>query len=554
MCRAFATLAAGARTLLAAALLGASAFVSAGTGGAASAQAAPLVRTEAGLLQGVQRNDVLEFRGIPYGTSPAGAGRWALAAPADPWSGVRSAIDFQPACAQAARYNLTEASDNEDCLHLNVSLPLGAFGQREAKRPVIVWIHGGAFVGGSSIMYRLDRLAKQADAVVVSINYRLGVLGFMPHPGFEPERNGGYALEDQRLAMRWVKRNIAAFGGDPDNITLAGESAGGASVCMHLTTPEQTAGLFNKAIILSAACAFQLREASEWSEFGNRVAEQVGCADPVNAVECMRAKPVQELIAASDKVAGGDLMALAPVHGTTTLPRQGMASLLAGKFARVPVMYGGTRDELRLYVGYAVQAGQAITAETYLQDLQDIYGEHAQAVLARYPVDAHSSAPAALGSTTTDFRPDIGINHCLYVETARLLSRHVPVYMLEFADRDAPALGVSIPATPDPGFELGAVHSAELNYYFPNFSNTSRIDAADLNPESQALADQMVQTWARFVREGAPGAEGMPAWQRYTEGGTAMRFEPGNIAPFNPGLEYQCSFWKTLYPEAFAAD
>jgi len=513
---------------------------------------APTVETDKGKVQGFIRNGVLEFRGIPFGAPVGGERRWTLPEPAQPWPGVLQAMHFQPACAQAARYGLTERSDSEDCLHLNVSMPYHDGRLSGRRRPVIVWIHGGGFVGGASSLYRLDRLARATDSVVVSINYRLGVFGFLPHPSFEPEHNGGYALEDQRLALRWVKRNIAAFGGDPDNITLAGESAGAASVCMHMMTPEETTGLFHKAIIQSGACAFQLRSAAERNAFGEEVARKVGCNDPNAALACLRGKPVQDLIAAADAAAGGDLMALAPIYGTKTLPRQGLDSLESGKFVQAPVMNGGTRDELRLYVGYEVQAGKSYTASSFTEALRALYGDKAEAVAKQYPLSGYSSAAAALGSITSDFRPDIGINHCLSVETATLMARRVPVYQMDFADRDAPALGVSIPLEPNPGFELGAVHSSELNYYFPNFSNTSQISAPDLKPASQALADTMVATWASFVRTGVPKAAGMPKWESFRTRGAAMRFAPGKIGLFDPAAEYRCAFWKSLYPEKFS--
>ncbi|MBI5261547.1 MAG: carboxylesterase family protein [Bradyrhizobium sp.] len=512
----------------------------------------PIVETTKGKVQGFIRNGVLEFRGIPYGASTAGERRWTLPQEPQAWADVLPTMHFKPACAQAARYNLTERSDSEDCLHLNVSRPYSGAPIAADKRPVIFWIHGGAFIGGSSSLYRLDRLARQTGAVIVSANYRLGVFGFMPHPSFEADHNGGYALEDQRLALRWVKRNIAAFGGDPENVTLAGESAGGASVCMHLITPEATTGLFHKAIVQSAACVFQLRNAKDRNSFGEAVAKKAGCDNPAMALTCMRGKDAQELIAAADAVSAGDLMAMAPVYGTKTLPRPGREALETGNFVKVPILNGGTRNELRLYVAYDVQAGKSYTAENLPEVLKALYGQNGEAVAKEYPVSGFSSAPAALGSIMSDFRPDIGINHCMSLDSTKLLSRHVPVYHMDFADPKVPVLGAAMPLQPDPKFELGPVHSSELIYYFPHFSNTTQMSAPDLPPASQALADRMVASWSNFIRTGVPQARAIPKWELYVKKGLAMRFEPGKTALFNPAREYRCAFWKKLYPDGFS--
>jgi para-nitrobenzyl esterase len=196
-----------------------------------------LVVTSTGSVRGTLHDGVREFKGIPYAAPPTGKLRWKLPQPAKPWKGVLDATRYGNECPRLSRYGLTEAAYNEDCLFLNVTIP-EMRSPATVKLSVIVWIHGGAFVGGSSSLYPLAHLALSGHLVVVSFNYRLGVFGLMGHPAFDRDYDGSYGLEDQRAAMRWVQRNIAAFGGAPGNVTIAGESAGAGSVCMHLLAPQ----------------------------------------------------------------------------------------------------------------------------------------------------------------------------------------------------------------------------------------------------------------------------------------------------------------------------
>jgi para-nitrobenzyl esterase len=512
-----------------------------------SAGAAPpdplVVRTEAGLVRGAAGDGVIAWKGIPYADSPAGAHRWTLPRPAPPWKGVLDATKFGSACPQLARYGLTEASADENCLYVNVTAPLGPRTGGSMRRPVLVWIHGGAFVGGSSNLYPLDHLARSGDLVVVSLNYRLGVLGFMPHPAFDPAHNGGFGLEDQRAALRWVKRNIAAFGGDPGNVTIAGESAGASSVCMHLVAPRETKGLFHRAIVQSGGCAHRLRTVAVASAIGSKVAAQVGCATAGTELACLRGKPVKELLEAGSKAAGSDLLAFAPAVGNRTVPLQGAEAMDTGRFVRVPLLNGGNRDELRLYVAYDVQAGGSVTQENYLAHLRKVYGANAEAVLAEYPLSGFSSPAAALGSVESDFHPAVGLNGCISLRGAALASRFAPVFAYEFADRAAP------PVTKDPGFEMGAVHSAELPYQFPGFSNTSALDGPALAAPSQALANTMTAWWTSFARSGKPTATGAPTWKPFVSDRAVMRLEPGHMGDFDAGAAHHCAFWRRLYPE-----
>lgn len=510
---------------------------------AAEAAADPaVVMTDKGAVRGVVKDGVREFKGIPYARPPVGELRWALPQPAETWDGVLDASQYRSICPQVERYGIPESSENEDCLHINVTVPYKDAADLSRKRPVIVWLHGGAFVGGSSALYPLDYMAKNGDVVMVSMNYRIGVFGFTAHPAFEADHNGGYGLEDQRAALRWVKANIAAFGGDPDNVTIAGESAGGAGACMHILAPDETSGLFHKAIIESAGCVTPLPSVEDANKIGLQVAEQVGCTDQATALSCLRNKPVKDLLDGAAKVAGSNILTFMPVIGAKTNPLPGSEAFPAGKFVKVPVIYGGTRDELRLYVAYAMQAGQKITADNYAELLKQTYGDKTDAIVKEYPASAYSSAPSALGTVWSDFRPDVGINHCVYLESAKLMRKSVPVYQFVFGDRNAP------PVTTNPGFEMGAVHSSELPYQFPHYDNTRQLGGPDLAPPSQKLSEQMVAYFTSFAHSGKPSAPDAPTWGVFDRDDKVMNLEPGKLGHFDAGAAHHCGFWKTQYP------
>jgi len=224
------------------------------------------------------------------------------------------------------------------------------------------------------------------------------------------------------------------------------------------------------------------------------------------------------------------------------VPRQGAAAFSSGRFLHVPIINGGTRDEMRLYVAYAIAAGQTVTNETYPALLKATYGEAAADVLREYPLDQYSSAPSALGTVQSDFMPGGALENCLYLEMAAQAARYVPLYEYEFADRHAP------PEMDDPGFELGAVHASELPYLFPHISHNSKVNGPDLEAASQPVSTAMVAYWSSFAHGGQPAAAGLPTWPRYRNAADVMRFEPGAIRTFDASASHHCTFWQRHYP------
>lgn len=530
------------------------------------------IDVDTGRLQGQIRKassgqNVIEYRGIPYAQNPTGSLRWSLPKPAVAWNGTLDASQFGPACPQVSRFNLTDSSIEEDCLSLNISTPADL--KPGEKLPVLFWIHGGAFVGGSSNLYRLDKLASEGRMVVVSANYRLGFLGFVPLPGLAKEAvNGNFGIEDQREALRWIQRNISSFGGDKNNVTVSGESAGGASVCMHLSSPDQVKGLFHKAMIVSAGCLAPIKTVPEAIHaIGKVITKDLGCPEDSD-LTCLRSKSVAEILKAQTKFADEnptDLAIYAPTPGTASHPNATIPTSISdalnrtngGKFTTVPLIMGGMQKELLLYVGYWWQdalggkGGPLVDNQTINNLwLKNLYGQNAKAVADKYGFDNPKVGAQKLGEVLSDFNPLIGINNCLYYRTADKIIAYpdaVPSYLFEFADPNALVKGVGI-MPPYPDFPLGPVHSSIINYWFPNYSNNKKINAPNLEPKSQELADLMVQHLSAFVATGQPKIDAKTPWLAYKNSQNVFKFAPGSVGQFDGGQAHQCDWWKSIYP------
>ncbi|HUR09360.1 MAG TPA: carboxylesterase family protein [Nonomuraea sp.] len=437
--------------------------------------AAPVVvKTADGEVRGAVGARVRSFQGIPYAAPPVGERRWKSPAPVVPWSGVREATSPGASCAQPGGYPIGVPSDNEDCLYLNVTTPARA----RAKLPVIVWIHGGSMMYGTGDMYGPQRLVG-GGAVVVSMNYRLGVMGFLANDAVGGEASFG--LEDQQAALRWVRKNVAAFGGDPRNVTIAGQSGGGYAVCGHLASPK-SAGLFDRASVQSAPCATDgSRTMAEAKADSDRVVTAVGCDGATDVAACLRRVPAATLLKAY-----GDFHEPRPVSGTAILPRTPAEALRTGRFNRVPVLVGVNHDEENgMVLGQELAPGGApMKDEEYAPAVRKQFGDHAGAVLKRYPLSKYGSAGEALAALRTD-----SAWSAPSLNTARLLSRWTPTRMYEFAERDTPWFA----GYPTPSFPARAQHMAELPYIF----DLKLFD--ELTPAQTRLGDRLIGLWVRFA-------------------------------------------------------
>lgn len=505
--------------------------------GACSKQAVH-VEIANGALEGYVDGGVEHYLGIPYAQPPVAELRWRSPQKVEHWEGTRQVKDNPDSCPQFMP-GLESMNGDEDCLYLNLWTPAE---KPAAAMPVMVWIHGGGFTAGQGSFTANDglRLAAEHGVVVVAMNYRLGVFGFLAHEKLSAEDpahpgSGNYGIEDQTAALRWVRDNIGAFGGDPDRVMIFGQSAGGISICSQLVSP-QAAGLFHSAVIQSGPCETPMSSLQAVSQLGDKVAGGVGCDQDTDVLACMRTKPTEEIAAVlppDPSFAFGEGYTFWwPNLDGHVLPRQFMDAFESGRFNQVPVINGATRDESTLLVWLSHNLlFKPLEPEQYLDRLAYLVGtpELAEQVAQQYPLENYDTAFEALTEAFSD-----GFFNCFARNQSHALSRHVPTWSYQFDFDEAPFF--------IPWANLGAYHSAEIQYIF---GNPMTFAGGDFEGEEKNLARNMMAYWVQFARSGNPNQPDLAEWPQYNEMDQTLLFDRVNRVATGVH-EAACTFWNQL--------
>lgn len=483
-------------------------------GAVASPRPGPVARVDTGLVQGSVNHDIRAFVGIPYARPPIGDLRWRPPQPPVPWDKLRPATVFAPACPQRGVSMPGEPTPrtSENCLYLNVWTPARATGK---PLPVIVWIHGGGWTNGATSLplYAGDALAARG-VVMVSVAYRLGALGFLAHPelsGEDSGSSGDYGLMDQIAALRWVRRNIASFGGDPSRVTIAGQSAGAMSVSLLIASPEAK-HLFHRAIAQSGGIFEPLELAPSYSlpqaeKDGQAYAEILGAP----SLAQLRALPADALLGPPAARVGH------PVVGTRVLPRAPYDAYTTRRLNSVPLLLGYNAEEARSLVDLS-----AVRGASFASDIAQAWGPLPPSLLKAYAFDDDAGARKA----RAEFERDLRFGWDMWA-WARLQARTgAPTYLYRFSGQ---------PPFPDSSAQAGwgASHFAELWYMFGHLDQ----EAWGWTNGDRRLSNTMMDQWVAFARTGDPNGPDRPAWPRFDE--TRPQFldlaTTSSAKPFVPG-------------------
>ena len=503
------------------------------------AEAQTFIQLADGDVQGTTDGAVRTFLGIPYAAPPVGALRWRPPQPVTPWVGTLDANSYSDACAQVPALTGTP-SESEDCLYLNVWTPDPA---PVEPLPVMIWIHGGSNVSGSTgdgvpfpgydglHLYDGSTLAGERGVVIVTINYRLGVFGFFGHSDLAGEDAsypyaGNQGLLDQRAAMEWVRDNIAAFGGDPGNVTIFGESAGSFDVCAHVVSPGSR-GLFHRAISESGGCSVGVRTEAEAAAAADTVSATLGCDAAPDELACLRAAPVADLLNAAASPPEGSEVDLGIAIDGGFLPAHPRDLLNAGEFARVPYILGTNHDEGTLFF---IGSTPITTNAQYQAELLLRYGPYAAAVGAMYPANAYATPQDALIRVMGD-----STLVCSTYDVAR-----------RFSDAKGKAFAYTFDRVPPLSFigllDLGAFHGLEIAYVFGSIPPPAA--------EDDVLGQQMREYWTRFAAKGKPKATKVTGWPRFKSKSWKML---GLDQFMQKRVDYsraECDFWRGIYETA----
>jgi para-nitrobenzyl esterase len=543
--------------------------VTAGLLGSASAQT---VTTPGGTFpsetfKGVAGSGIADFLGIRFAAPPVGTLRFAPPSVPASVSGTVSATSFGSPCPQSASPFGTASSD-EDCLFLNVYVPGTSVSARN-DMPVMVFFFGGAFVDGEGSTYDPTEMAIQGNTIVVTINYRLGILGYMASSALSAQSSNGvsgnYGFLDQLFALQWVKQNIGAFGGNPHDVTIFGESAGGFSVCAAVVSPFGS-GLFQRAITESGPCAEPLPTLAGEETSGAAIVSALGCDDAGNAatVACLRNLSVSEILSEQNNITSvsnlASLAAFFPNVDGKFIPQEPILAMVLGEYNKVPVIEGTNHDEGRLFVALAFdlnpavgaitdadyepaieniastlvteEAGLLSTASTAASGATSEVSQITQEILDEYPLKNFAGPGEALGAVLTD-----GLFSCTANISNEIFSLSVPTYAYELNDENVPT-----PFLPPISFPYGATHTDELQFLF----NLGGVPSSDnLSSAEDTLSATMQNYWTSFAANGSPNARLTANWAPFvlTAGNVQSLVPPTPGVEFDYAAEHHCTFW-----------